>query len=45
METTYPENYKAHDFYWAFSKYFWESHVDMPTIDILALQVEINKML
>lgn len=44
MEKTYPENYKQHDFYWAFSKYFWESHVDMPYINIYALQEEINKL-
>ncbi len=41
METNYKSNYTIHQLYWAFSKYFWESHVDMPYIDIFALQQEI----
>jgi 5'-3' exoribonuclease 1 len=41
MKINYKNNYITHQFYWAFSKYFWESHVDMPYIDIFALQQEI----
>ena len=39
----YPEKYTEwygdnYDFEWAFCKYFWESHVKMPEIDLNELK-------
>jgi hypothetical protein len=31
------------DFVWAYSKYFWESHVNLPHIDINELEEFVNE--
>jgi len=36
----YPTNCKI---YWAFCKYFWESHVDLPSIDLDELKILFNE--
>lgn len=39
----YPEWYKNNcDFVWAYCRYFWESHVELPEIDINTLETFIN---
>ena len=37
----YPTNSKI---YWAFCKYFWESHVDLPHIDLNELKMIFKKV-
>jgi 5'-3' exonuclease len=44
------DNYKhlyneKHNFIWAYSRYFWESHVEMPVIDIDEMEIFINNTL
>ena len=41
---TYPAHFKQnYDFVWAFCKYFWECHVDMPTVALQELEEFVEK--
>ena len=41
---TYPNHYRDnYDFIWSFCKYFWESHVDINTIELTELEDFIAK--
>ena len=43
LRKTYPECYSdQHEFCWAFCKYFWEAHVDMPRLEIDALDALVK---
>jgi len=41
----YPEWYRTDcEFIWSYCRYFWESHVDLPNIDINKLEKMLNKL-
>ena len=41
FSTYYPE--ESSTFLWAFCRYFWEAHVTLPEIDLLALEKLVNE--
>ena len=45
LERKYGGNYRTdYQFIWSFCKYFWESHVDMPSVDIDELEEFVNSV-
>lgn len=42
MLNNYKENYTNLSFLWPYCRYFWESHIELPDIDINQLQQNIN---
>lgn len=45
LKNEHPEWYKNDcEFIWAFSKYFWESHVELPEIDIEELKQVVESV-
>jgi len=46
MLTKYDHFYSMEcDFMWAYCKYFWESHVELPEIDIALLEEEVKSII
>ena len=45
MLTKYDHYYSMDcDFMWAYCKYFWESHVELPEMDIALLEEEVKSV-
>ncbi len=45
--TEHPEWFEEDvpDFIWAYCRYFWEAHIDLPDIDIYELEMAVSECL